>query len=186
MPARNVRSRSRRRSAAWSMRVRPRRAAPSARCAARWSRWSSARSAWRFRNGSSAISRAPRTSRPSAAAIRAQQGDFLFVEFPAGGTGGTSGADGNNTMRNFAEGDISSIQPIEALEASLSVARRAHDAARGRRRTGPPSRRARSAARNPGARRARRALGALRQEPDSALWRPRRLDRGAESLHGAA
>ena len=51
----------------------------------------------------------------------AQQGDFLFVEFPAGGTGGTSGADGNNTMRNFAEGDISSIQPIEALEASCPL-----------------------------------------------------------------
>jgi len=41
---------------------------------------------------------------------------FLFAEFPAGGTGGTAGADGNNAMRNFAEGDISSIQPIEAAE----------------------------------------------------------------------
>ena len=51
----------------------------------------------------------------------AQQGDFLFVEFPAGGTGGTAVADGNNTMRNFAEGDISSIQPIEALEASCPL-----------------------------------------------------------------
>ena len=45
-----------------------------------------------------------------------QAGDFLFAEFPAGGTGGTARADGNNTMRNFAEGDISSIQPIEAAE----------------------------------------------------------------------
>ena len=42
--------------------------------------------------------------------------DFLFVEFPAGGTGGTAQHDGNNCVRNFAEGDISSIQPIEALE----------------------------------------------------------------------
>ena len=42
--------------------------------------------------------------------------DFLFAEFPAGGTGATAGADGNNAMRNFAEGDISSIQPIEAAE----------------------------------------------------------------------
>jgi N-methylhydantoinase B len=50
-----------------------------------------------------------------------QQEDFLFVEFPAGGTGGTSRADGNNSMRNFAEGDISSIQPIEALEASCPL-----------------------------------------------------------------
>ena len=47
--------------------------------------------------------------------------DFLFVEFPAGGTGGTSRADGNNSMRNFAEGDISSIQPIEALEANCPL-----------------------------------------------------------------
>lgn len=45
-----------------------------------------------------------------------QAGDFLFVEFPAGGTGGSARADGNNSMRNFAEGDISSIQPIEAAE----------------------------------------------------------------------
>jgi N-methylhydantoinase B len=50
-----------------------------------------------------------------------QQEDFLFVEFPAGGTGGTSRTDGNNSMRNFAEGDISSIQPIEALEASCPL-----------------------------------------------------------------
>ena len=50
-----------------------------------------------------------------------QREDFLFVEFPAGGTGGTSRADGNNSMRNFAEGDISSIQPIEALEASCPL-----------------------------------------------------------------
>ncbi len=45
-----------------------------------------------------------------------QARDFLFAEFPAGGTGATAHADGNNTMRNFAEGDISSIQPIEAAE----------------------------------------------------------------------
>ncbi len=50
-----------------------------------------------------------------------QQEDFLFVEFPAGGTGGTSRTDGNNSMRNFAEGDISSIQPIEAVEASCPL-----------------------------------------------------------------
>ena len=45
-----------------------------------------------------------------------QTRDFLFAEFPAGGTGATAHADGNNAMRNFAEGDISSIQPIEAAE----------------------------------------------------------------------
>jgi N-methylhydantoinase B len=47
--------------------------------------------------------------------------DFLFVEFPAGGTGGTVRADGNNSVRNFAEGDISSIQPIEAVEAACPL-----------------------------------------------------------------
>ena len=42
--------------------------------------------------------------------------DFLFVEFPAGGTGAFARGDGNNAVRNFAEGDISSLQPIEAVE----------------------------------------------------------------------
>ena len=51
----------------------------------------------------------------------AQSEDFLFAEFPAGGTGGTARGDGNNCMRNFAEGDISSIQPIEALEAACPL-----------------------------------------------------------------
>ena len=39
-----------------------------------------------------------------------------FVEFPAGGTGAWADADGNNAVRNFAEGDLSSIQPAEAVE----------------------------------------------------------------------
>ena len=39
-----------------------------------------------------------------------------FVEFPAGGTGARAKADGNNAVRNFAEGDLSSIQPAEAVE----------------------------------------------------------------------
>ena len=47
--------------------------------------------------------------------------DFLFAEFPAGGTGATASVDGNNTMRNFAEGDISSIQPIEAAELNCPL-----------------------------------------------------------------
>jgi N-methylhydantoinase B len=41
---------------------------------------------------------------------------FVFTEFPAGGTGAFATSDGNNTMRNFAEGDLSSIQPAEAVE----------------------------------------------------------------------
>jgi N-methylhydantoinase B len=43
-------------------------------------------------------------------------GCLPFVEFPAGGTGAWAGADGNNAVRNFAEGDLSSIQPVEAIE----------------------------------------------------------------------
>ncbi len=43
-------------------------------------------------------------------------GRVPFVEFPAGGTGAWSAADGNNAVRNFAEGDLSSIQPAEAIE----------------------------------------------------------------------
>jgi N-methylhydantoinase B len=46
----------------------------------------------------------------------AWRGQQPFVEFPAGGTGGWRGADGNNAVRNFAEGDLSSIHPVEAIE----------------------------------------------------------------------
>ena len=46
----------------------------------------------------------------------AWRGRLPFVEFPAGGTGGWNEADGNNAVRNFAEGDLSSIQPVEAIE----------------------------------------------------------------------
>lgn len=46
-----------------------------------------------------------------------QRGEaFVFTEYPAGGTGAFATSDGNNTMRNFAEGDLSSIQPVEAIE----------------------------------------------------------------------
>ena len=47
--------------------------------------------------------------------------DFLHVEFPAGGTGAIIGADGNSSMRNFAEGDISSIQPVESIESTCPL-----------------------------------------------------------------
>jgi N-methylhydantoinase B len=46
----------------------------------------------------------------------AWRGRQPFVEFPAGGTGGWIGADGNSAVRNFAEGDLSSIHPVEAIE----------------------------------------------------------------------
>jgi N-methylhydantoinase B len=68
-------------------------------------------------------------------------GRLPFVEFPAGGTGAWAGADGNNAVRNFAEGDLSSIQPVEAVESRwpLRVERlalRAGSGGAGRRRGG--------------------------------------------------
>ena len=46
---------------------------------------------------------------------------FLFYEYPAGGTGGSQEGDGNAAIRNFAEGDFSSIQPAEAIEHESSL-----------------------------------------------------------------
>jgi len=42
--------------------------------------------------------------------------DFIFYEYPAGGTGGWDGGDGNNAVRTFTESDITTIQPVEAVE----------------------------------------------------------------------
>ncbi|MBI4608745.1 MAG: hydantoinase B/oxoprolinase family protein [Candidatus Rokubacteria bacterium] len=41
---------------------------------------------------------------------------FIFYEYPAGGTGAFEGGDGNNAVRTFTESDITSIQPLEAVE----------------------------------------------------------------------
>ena len=41
---------------------------------------------------------------------------FVFYEYPAAGTGGFHGHDGNNVVRNFQESDITSIQPVESVE----------------------------------------------------------------------
>jgi N-methylhydantoinase B len=41
---------------------------------------------------------------------------FIFYEYPAGGTSAWNGGDGNNTVRNWQEGDFTSVQPIEAIE----------------------------------------------------------------------
>ncbi|MDA0991459.1 MAG: hydantoinase B/oxoprolinase family protein [Verrucomicrobia bacterium] len=46
---------------------------------------------------------------------------FLFYEYPAGGTGATAHSDGNNAVRNFAEGDFGSIQPAESIEHSSAL-----------------------------------------------------------------
>jgi hypothetical protein len=101
-------------------------------------------------------------------------GGFPVRRVPAGGTGGTARSDGNNCMRNFAEGDISSIQPIEALETScpLRVERmtlRQDSGGPGRHRGGLGLQREIRVLARLGA-----ALRALRQERDSAVWRARR------------
>lgn len=43
-------------------------------------------------------------------------GAFIFYEYPAGGTGGFDGGDGNNAVRTFTESDITTLQPVEAVE----------------------------------------------------------------------
>jgi len=46
---------------------------------------------------------------------------FIFYEYPAAGTGGSPEADGSNALRNFSEGDFSSIQPAEAIEQETTL-----------------------------------------------------------------
>ncbi len=46
---------------------------------------------------------------------------YLFYEYPAAGTGGSATSDGSNAVRNFAEGDFSSIQPAEAIEHETAL-----------------------------------------------------------------
>ncbi|HEV8306912.1 MAG TPA: hydantoinase B/oxoprolinase family protein [Methylomirabilota bacterium] len=41
---------------------------------------------------------------------------FIFYEYPAGGTGAFEGGDGNNAVRAFTESDMTTIQPVEAVE----------------------------------------------------------------------
>ncbi|MEZ5775226.1 MAG: hydantoinase B/oxoprolinase family protein [Hyphomicrobiaceae bacterium] len=43
--------------------------------------------------------------------------DFIFYEYPSGGTGGFSGGDGNAAVRAFNEGENVSIQSAEVVEA---------------------------------------------------------------------
>jgi N-methylhydantoinase B len=43
-------------------------------------------------------------------------GTFIFYEYPAGGTGAFEGGDGSNAVRTFTESDITTIQPVEAIE----------------------------------------------------------------------
>ncbi|HYE93715.1 MAG TPA: hydantoinase B/oxoprolinase family protein [Terriglobales bacterium] len=46
---------------------------------------------------------------------------FIFYEYPAGGTGGSDGVDGNNTVRAWTESDMTTLQPIEAIEQLYPV-----------------------------------------------------------------
>jgi len=41
---------------------------------------------------------------------------FVFYEYPAGGNGAYEGGDGNNTVRAFTESDMTTVQPVEAVE----------------------------------------------------------------------
>ena len=46
---------------------------------------------------------------------------FIFYEYPAGGTGAYEGGDGNNTVRTWTESDMTTLQPIEAVEQLYPV-----------------------------------------------------------------
>src|SRR5438552_9751763 len=46
---------------------------------------------------------------------------FIFYEYPAGGTGGFEGGDGSNTVRARTESDMTTLQPIEAVEQLYPV-----------------------------------------------------------------
>jgi N-methylhydantoinase B len=46
---------------------------------------------------------------------------FIFYEYPAGGTGAYEGGDGNNTVRAWTESDMTTLQPIEAVEQLYPV-----------------------------------------------------------------
>ena len=46
---------------------------------------------------------------------------FIFYEYPAGGTGGFDGDDGSNAVRTWTESDMTTVQPIEAVEQLYPV-----------------------------------------------------------------
>jgi N-methylhydantoinase B len=46
---------------------------------------------------------------------------FIFYEYPAGGTGGFDGGDGSNTVRAWTESDMTTLQPVEAVEQLYPV-----------------------------------------------------------------
>jgi N-methylhydantoinase B len=46
---------------------------------------------------------------------------FIFYEYPAGGTGAFEGGDGSNAVRAWTESDMTTVQPIEAVEQLYPV-----------------------------------------------------------------
>jgi N-methylhydantoinase B len=46
---------------------------------------------------------------------------FIFYEYPAAGTGGFEGGDGSNAVRTWTESDMTTVQPIEAVEQLYPV-----------------------------------------------------------------
>ena len=46
---------------------------------------------------------------------------FIFYEYPAGGTGAFDGGDGSNSVRTWTESDMTTLQPIEAVEQRYPV-----------------------------------------------------------------
>jgi N-methylhydantoinase B len=46
---------------------------------------------------------------------------FIFYEYPAGGTGGFEGGDGSNAVRTWTESDMTTLQPVEAVEQLYPV-----------------------------------------------------------------
>ena len=48
-------------------------------------------------------------------------GIYLLYEWPAGGTGGSLGRDGNNTVRNYTEGDFNSLHAAEVVESAFPL-----------------------------------------------------------------
>jgi N-methylhydantoinase B len=46
---------------------------------------------------------------------------FIFYEYPAAGTGAFDGGDGNNAVRAWTESDMTTVQPVEAVEQLYPV-----------------------------------------------------------------
>ena len=48
-------------------------------------------------------------------------GTWIHYEWPAGGTGASTGVDGNNACRSYNEGDFNSIQSVETVEGAFPL-----------------------------------------------------------------